>query len=341
MSKKQITVPVFIPHEGCPHRCAFCNQIKSSGYSPERDRNSVESSIRRYTSFKAATVERTELAFFGGSFTALPIERQKQLLEAVRPYLDSGEIDTIRLSTRPDCISTDILDLLRSSRVETVELGAQSFHDDVLNAANRGHTSSDTVNAIDLLRQYGFKTVIQLMPGLPLDTHEKSIESSRKAVYLKPDAVRIYPTVVIRGTELETLHISGKYIPLELNEAVDLCADMHEIFSEADIPVIRTGLHPLEADDTSSIIAGPYHCSFGFFVKSRLARRRLHALILQNSRDSFIDIKVPEAEAVEYIGYKRENIIWLESFFSIKVRISASDVTEPELHCGLTVQPTR
>ena len=201
MSARASIIPVFIPHWGCPHACVFCNQRRISGVKHPADAETVRAEVER-----ARTVlpkgERAELAFYGGSFTAIPAEQQEALLSAAKAYLDEGVLSSIRLSTRPDAIDADVLSRLHRYGVETIELGAQSLCDEVLQCAHRGHTAADVENASRLIRASGFRLILQMMTGLPGDSPERSIRTAEKIISLKPDGVRIYPTVIVRDTEL-------------------------------------------------------------------------------------------------------------------------------------------
>jgi radical SAM enzyme (TIGR01210 family) len=230
MSKKQITIPVFIPHSGCPHCCVFCNQWRVTGLSEKVTSDSVHKTIELYLSEAAHTIAKVEIAFFGGSFTAIPQVEQVEYLKAVKPYIEKGIIESVRISTRPDYIDRNILDVLKSYHVKTIELGVQSFSDRVLTASGRGHTSRHVADAVSLLKEYGFRVGIQLMPGLPADDYETSIQSAVKAVELLPDDVRIYPAVVLKDTGMEVLYNEKKFAPLTIEEAVDRCSIMYGMF---------------------------------------------------------------------------------------------------------------
>ena len=324
MAKQQVTIPVFIPHMGCPHDCAFCNQWAVSGEKHLPSTEEVQARIEEYIPHIKKSVTRVELAFFGGSFTGIETGIQSSLLEAVTPYLRRGLIHGIRLSTRPDYIDREILRLLESFNVSTIELGAQSFNDDVLKAANRGHTAQDIVSASRMIKAGGFELVIQLMPGLPEDTFERTIDSARAAAELEPEAVRIYPTVVMARTALETLYRQGKYTPLTMEEAVERVKRMYLLFRERNISVIRMGLHPLVPGEADSIIAGPYHPSFGFKVKARIRRDDLENMIREalyrqdeKGRHSLL-ATIPSKNSGEFIGHRAENIAYLKELFNLE-----------------------
>jgi len=336
MAKKQITIPVFVPHMGCPHRCAFCNQWKTSGAERIPHGRLIQEQVERYASSIKKSVTRIELAFFGGSFTGISEEKQTELLEAVLPFRKSGCIHAIRLSTRPDYIDENKLSLLARFGVTTVELGAQSFSDDVLSASLRGHSAEDTVRAARLIREKGFDLVIQLMPGLPLDTRELSVFSAQKAVELNPSSVRIYPTVVMAGTELARLFSSGNYSPLSLEEAIGTCKEMYLIFKNSGIPVIRMGLHPLGPGEQADILAGPYHPAFGFLVKSRVKRDELAGLIGEHVRyatPAGIHLSIPVRDSEEYIGHRKDNILYLKEHFGLeKLEYRIEKTAVPVIH---------
>ena len=322
MPKQHMTIPIFVPHLGCPHRCLFCNQWSASGAKKVPDRETVARTVDEYRATAAPGMD-IELAFFGGSFTAIERGKQAELLSAAFEQKKTGKIKAIRLSTRPDCILGEALDLLGRYGVDTVELGAQSFHDDVLEAAGRGHSAEDTLSASKMIRSRGMGLVIQLMPGLPLDTAEKSLSSARQAADIAPDGVRIYPTVVIRGTGLENMWQGGEYVPLSLETAVSWCADQYPLFAGKNIPVIRMGLHPFSPDEASSILAGPYHPSFGFMVKARTKRAVLEKSLRDflrhrhcGNRDRLM-LHLPHGEIEEYIGHRKENIRYLEELFGL------------------------
>ena len=347
--KHNITAPIFIPHAGCPNQCIFCNQhivtgkknIQGETHSPAGScipsEKEIERTVDTYLAHAGTGVHR-ELAFFGGSFTGLDPATQEKLLGLALSYKRSGRIDAIRLSTRPDYISEEVLDRLRSFDVSTVELGVQSFDDAVLSAAKRGHAARQSLDAIGLLRARGFSFVIQLLPGLPFETRESAIESARTAAGLSPSGVRIYPAVVLAGTPMEELCLSGAYAPLTIDGAVGLCAAMTEIFAAQNIPVLKTGIHPLSDLGQGSVTAGPYHPAFGFLVRARVRRNELEKMIAdaaQERRPRHIDVSLPGVLTEEYIGHRRENLLWLrERFPAITMNFTTDrSSTCPAIHC--------
>jgi histone acetyltransferase (RNA polymerase elongator complex component) len=335
MSKKQITIPVFIPHSGCPHCCVFCNQWRVTGLSEKVTSDSVHKTIELYLSAAADTIGKVEIAFFGGSFTAIPQIEQIEYLRSVKPYIENGVIESVRVSTRPDYINRNILDVLKSYHVKTIELGVQSFSDRVLTASGRGHNSQHVIDAISLLKEYGFRVGIQLMPGLPEDDYETSIQSAAKAVELFPDDVRIYPAVVLKDTEMEVLYNKKKFVPLTIEEAVDRCSIMYEMFIEKEINVIRMGLHPMDLSG-GTVVAGPYHEALGFLIKSRYRRGILEKVIKNaagnNLGSGVLSIILPDKMKEEYIGMKRENISYLKDKFRLlKLDYTYGNIDEPQI----------
>lgn len=210
-----------------------------------------------------------EIAFFGGSFTAIDREYMLELLKAAYPYVKSGQVRGIRVSTRPDCIDAEILDILKAYGVTSIELGAQSMDDGVLEANRRGHAAQDVADASGLIQSYGFELGLQMMTGLYTDTQEKAVETAERIIALAPETVRIYPTVVLKNTYLAELYEKGVYTPLNVEESVELCARLVPMFENADIKVIRLGLHSGK-DIKENMLAGGFHDSFGELVKSRI-----------------------------------------------------------------------
>lgn len=320
VAKKQVTVPFFIPHQGCPHRCAFCAQWPATGAARLPRPADMPARVDEYLGDISPTVEQKEIAFFGGSFTGLPPDLQRDYLTEASALKKEKRIDAIRLSTRPDYIDHERLDLLEEYSVDTVEIGAQSFHDHILERSRRGHSAAHIRDAAALIRDRGFDLVIQLMPGLPGDTRERSLKSAKEAAALSPSAVRLYPAVVLAGTELEEMLEKDEFTPLTIEEAVTWGADQYALFKEKGIPVIRMGLHPFSDDQLQTVIAGPYHVSLGFFIKSRYRRNYLEEALKKPSsvqRGKKIEVRVPPRDLTEYIGHRRENVTWLCERFGL------------------------
>ncbi|HDR15647.1 MAG TPA: radical SAM protein, partial [Desulfobacteraceae bacterium] len=270
-------VPVFIPHLGCPHRCIFCEQEKiTSQHRPPMAAPEVRAVIEQaLASPRFSALAENEIAFYGGTFTSLPVALIRELLEATAPYLDQGLFAGIRISTRPDAIDPSICDLIAGYRVKTVELGAQSMNDEVLRKSGRGHSAADTGHAARLLKNRGFKVGLQIMPGLPGDSEAVFKETVSAIVSIRPEMVRIYPAVVIRGTVLARWYLEGRYTPLTLQEAVERCRHACTRFEIEGIRVIRLGLmNSPSLREPGQILAGPWHEAFGHLVKSRIYRSR-------------------------------------------------------------------
>mgnify|MGYP005848070095 CR=1 FL=1 len=279
-----LVIPIFIPHSGCPHQCAFCNQkaiTRETRNLPDPDR--MAAVIRQYLTYKGART-RVELGFFGGNFLGLNPWQINRLLADVQPFLDSGAIQGIRFSTRPDTVTENTLDLLRSWPVSLVELGAQTMNDQVLDRVNRGHTSDDTIQAMALLEKRGLGAGIQVMVGLPGDTRESMVRTADILAGLKPLTARIYPVLVLKKTLLAQWFRNGEYQPLTLDRAVAISAEMRRIFTRAGVAVIRTGLQTSGTRDPD-VIAGPAHPAFGHLVLSRI----MYETVVQKIQDLTYD----------------------------------------------------
>ena len=314
MAKRRI-IPLFIPHAGCPCACVFCNQVKITGLDTPVTPEDVERTIRSSLTWAG---QGCELAFYGGSFTALPVGTQNALLEAAQPFRAQGAVAEIRVSTRPDAVDRETIRRLRSYGVTTVELGCQSMDDQVLRRSNRGHTAKDVRRASGLLTQVGMSQVLQMMTGLPGADDRTDLETARQLAALRPQGVRIYPTVVLRGTELERMMERGTYKPQTVEEAVALCAELYEIFLAAEIPVIRLGLNPTEELSGGEAVAGAYDPALGERVLSRMFLRRARALLLaQKHMDTAIFSVDPRRVSV-MVGQRKENIRALEREFGLR-----------------------
>ena len=281
---KPFVIPVFISHQGCPHRCIFCDQHIITGQAEAADQpvtpEAVKKTIQHWLCLpRKAKKQRVQVAFYGGSFTGLPPQKQRDLLESVQPFIARGEVDIIRISTRPDYIDGAAITLLKEFSVTIVELGIQSLNQDVLTASFRGHSVQQSENAVIKLKENGFKVGAQLMCGLPGDSSSKLLATAEKTAKLGPDFVRIYPVLVIQGSGLEKLYREGKYKPLSLARAIVLSAEIKNIFDEHGIRVVRMGLQP-SAELAEKVVAGPYHPAFGELVLARTifkkTRRILH-----------------------------------------------------------------
>ncbi len=316
MSARVHILPVFVPHLGCPHACVFCDQRSISGAQRPADAQTVREAVEAAAALPLKGAER-QLAFYGGSFTAIPLEQQLPLLEAAKEALDRGLIGSVRLSTRPDAIDAEVLARLRAYGVGTVELGAQSMDDGVLALSGRGHTAADVERAARLVKEAGFKLILQMMTGLPGDTDEKSLETARRLIALKPDGVRVYPTVIVRGTALHALWLAGRYREHTVEDAVRVCARLLPLFEEAGVPVIRLGLNPTEDLSGGEAVAGAYHPALGELAKSRIFFEKAEALLEGVKPGSAVTLGVCPGQLSQAIGQHRKNVLRLEEKFNL------------------------
>jgi len=267
-----LIIPIFIMNSGCPHSCIFCNQKITAGNFPHKiTKEFFDAEVNSYLSWNKDKSRKAEIAFYGGSFTGVALAYQEELLSWAYSFIQNGLINSIRISTRPDYIEENNLPLLKKYGVTTVEIGAQSFIDEVLRFAQRGHNADSIVKAVTILKHNGFRTGLHLMAGLSKDTKEGFIYSLDKTMELKPDTVRIHPVIVLNGTLLADEFQKGKYRPLELSEAVELCRIAWEKLSIAGIRVIRMGVHlTKEMGENGTVLAGPIHPALGSLVLSSI-----------------------------------------------------------------------
>lgn len=318
---KHYNIPIFIPELACPNRCIYCNQRHISGQlqavKPEEIKQIIEQHLATF--IRPSVVE---LAFFGGSFTGIDEKDMLTYLQIVQPYIEQGEIKSIRISTRPDYINEKILDILQQYNVKDIELGAQSLNEEVLAFAKRGHTVRDVENASQLIKSYGFSLGLQMMIGLPLDTVEKSKETAKKILKLGAESTRIYPTLVINNTDLADLYRQNKYKALSLDEAVDWTAEIYKIFSQSSIKILRIGLHPSEAlINGTELLAGPFHVSFKELVLTKIWQEKFEKLPI-NTKTILVNPK----EINYAIGYNSKNKQLLQKKFPYLKFISDSNV---------------
>ena len=316
MSARAQILPVFVPHLGCMHACVFCNQRRISGAQSPAKPEDVKNLTAQSAAFLPQGGKR-QLAFYGGSFTAIPEKEQEALLSAAKEALDRGEIDAIRLSTRPDAIDDTVLARLRRYGVETVELGAQSMDDGVLRLSGRGHTAADVARASALVRAAGFELILQMMTGLPGSDDEKDVETARRLIALKPDGVRVYPTVIVKDTPLYDMWRSGAYRERTVEDAVRVCAVIVPLFEAAGIPIIRLGLNPTEELSGGAAVAGAYHPALGELVKSRVLLNKARALLRTAAPGSRVTITVGRGKTSQMTGQKRENLRRLTEEFEL------------------------
>lgn len=313
---KKGNISIFVPHLGCPCHCSFCNQHVISGKTEIPDADTVRDCVEKAFEKDGFSYE---IAFFGGSFTAIDRDYMVSLLEAALPYVRSGRVEGIRISTRPDCIDDEVLQLLKFYGVTSIELGAQSMDDEVLKMNSRGHTAQDVVNASKKIRSYGFELGLQMMTGLYGDTDEKAIETAKKLTALSPATVRIYPTVVLKGTRLAELYESGVYPAQTVEEAVSLCAKLVPMFEENGIKIIRLGLHASE-DIKHNLVAGAYHENIGELVRSRL----MFEQITEKPAGDYTVYVNPKAVS-RLVGIKKANkTAWQALGYRIRIKTDAT-----------------
>ena len=325
--KKQYIIPVFVPHLGCPNDCIFCNQKSISGQMKMITKEDVKNTIEFYLKNIKDKEAHKEVAFFGGSFTGIEPEKQEEFLEAAYEYIKKGKIDSIRISTRPDYINKEVLKRLKKYKVQTIELGVQSANDYILERSGRGHSFEDVKRASRLIRWYGFKLGHQMMVGLPESTRIDEINTAKQLIKLKPKMVRIYPVLVIKNTKLEKEYNAGKYQPIPLVQAVEVCKELYKMFTKKKIEVIRVGLQNTDEisspeNEKSQVVAGPYHPAFRQLIEAGL----WYDVILNKIKK--LNIKVKEVEVIvnpvdvnNVVGHKRENIIKLKDTYDVILKV--------------------
>lgn len=327
MIAKRNIIPIFVPHMGCPNNCVFCNQRRITGSLLPPTAQFVEKTVSEALNL-IPEGKPVQVAFYGGSFTAIAKDVQLSLLGAVQPFLRDGRVDCLRVSTRPDAIDSRTLDLLKQYGVRTIELGAQSMCDEVLAATGRGHTAEQTENAARLIKKNrGFELVLQMMTGLPGDTKERSVETVQKIIALAPDGVRIYPAVIIENTPMEDMWHEGKYREHTVDEAVDWCARIVPMFEAAGITIIRLGLNPTEELSGGAAVAGAYHPALGELVYSRVMLDRACSLLSKEHCGKDVVIGVNASDVSVMTGQHRCNITALTERFGLNsVKVRACDI---------------
>lgn len=303
MGKRHYIIPIFVPHEGCPHDCVFCNQGKITGENKEiilgpkyKQENKVDSdfvrkTIEEYIETIGEGDRVLEVSFFGGTFTAIDINKQRELLAVAKEYKEKNIIDYIRLSTRPDYIDEFILDHLKSYRVDIIELGVQSLDKEVLHKSGRGHGYEEVLKASKLIRDYGFTLGHQIMVGLPEDTFEKDIETTKESIKMKPDICRIYPALTVKNTPMEDMYLEGTYKPYTLEEAVCISAKLYKMYKENNIQVIRIGLQPTDNIALGKdIVDGPFHPAFRELVESSIINENIYNILKDKSGEVIIRV---------------------------------------------------
>ncbi len=321
--KKQYIIPIFVPHLGCPNDCVFCNQKSISGRKEKMTKEEAKKIIDEYLNSIKNEDAEVEIAFFGGSFTAIEEELQEELLKVAYEYIKEGRVSSIRISTRPDCIDKPTLKRLKKYKVKTIELGVQSANNYILNKSNRGHNFEDVKKASKLIRWYGFDLGHQMMVGLPESTRIDEINTAKALIKLKPKIVRIYPVLVVKNTKLEEDFKEGKYEPLPLVQAVEICKELVNMFNKKKIDIIRIGLQNTEeitdpSQENSEVVAGPYHPAFRQLVESGLWYDAIVYKIKKlNVKVKEVEVTVNPIDANNVIGHKKENIIKLKEVYDV------------------------
>ncbi len=323
-------IPMFIPHLGCPHQCVFCNQHAITGSaaqfpSAERIRNEVH----RLLSYGKRDVTTTQISFFGGNFLGLDPAAILSLLHTVLPFTEEKSVAGIRFSTRPDTVNGETLALLEGFPVQTVELGVQSMNDHVLTASHRGHRSSDTIQAVALLKKAGYQVGLQMMVGLPGDDDQGAMESAHRIAALSPDFVRIYPTVVLKGSLLASWYRAGRYTPIQLARCVTLVKRIYLYFKRLGIPVARMGLQAADGlTPDKDLLAGPFHPAFGHMVLCEIVLDAVMAAIRQMAHPpDTLTITTHPSMVSRVQGLKKKNIEALKRTFCLKAVNLVQDQT--------------
>lgn len=321
--KHQYIIPIFVPHLGCPNDCIFCNQKSISGQKKNMTKEEAKNIIDNYLKNLNDSDALIEIAFFGGSFTAINENLQNELLELAYTYVKEGKVESIRISTRPDYIDKNILKRLKKYKVKTIELGVQSANDFVLKRANRGHTFEDVKKASKLIRWYGFRLGHQMMVGLPESTRQDEINTAKALIKLKPKMVRIYPVLVVKNTKLEREYESGIYKALPLPQAVETCKQLVRMFSDKNIDIIRVGLQNTDeisdpSSEKSEVVAGPYHPAFRQLVESGLWYDAIVEKIKKlNVKVKEVQVTVNPLDVNNVIGHKKDNVLKLKEFYDV------------------------
>ena len=322
--KKHAIIPIFIPHRGCPHDCVFCNQRKITArteyVTPDDAGKIIDTwltTLRPAVPSEDAVLHEkntVEAAFYGGSFTGLDLEEQSAFLRVTYEYKQKGLIDKVHLSTRPDYIDRNILDNLRRYSVDTIELGVQSFDDEVLRKSNRGHTREDVFRACELIKEYGFELGIQLMIGLPGDTAETCIMSAEETARLKPSLARLYPTIVLDDTQLYEMYRRKEYEPLSREEAVERTKEMYKILDDAGITIMRVGLKSTEIiGEGGAVNGGTYHPAFRQLVEGEIARERIVPML-----DAICEDAAAAEEGSKTVVTVYSNSLWFSDMIGHK-----------------------
>ena len=321
MKKRHYIIPIFVPMEGCPHQCVFCNQDRITGFKDVVTAETVRNIADEYLSTMDRENSLIEISFFGGTFTAIREEKQRELLAVAKEYKEKGLIDKIRMSTRPDAINEYILSYLKDYKADIIELGVQSLSGNVLISAGRGHSVKDVVDASKLIKEHGFTLGHQIMPGLPNDDFDLDILTVKKSIELEPDIVRIYPALVIKDTPMELMYNRGEYKPYTLEQAVEISKKLYRLYEDNNIQVIRIGLQPTDTiREGGDVVAGPFHPAFRELVEGSIFTDKIREE-LKNSKDGVVNIN-PKDISMLYANKKFYYNKLINEGYSIKVKTS-------------------
>lgn len=329
--KKEYIIPIFVPHLGCPNDCVFCNQKSISGEQRMITTKDIKKIIDEFLDNVKDTDAYKEVAFFGGSFTGIDETTQEEFLKTVYKYIKDKKIDSIRVSTRPDYINKEVLRRLKKYRVKTIELGVQSSNDYILKKIARGHTFDDVIKASKMIRMRGFRLGHQMMVGLPDSTKIDDLNTAKALIKLKPKIVRIYPVLVVKGTQLEKDYNNGDYEPITLVQAVETCKELVAMFNKKNIEVIRIGLQTTEeisepSYEKSQVVAGPYHPAFRQLVESGLWYDAIVSEIKKlNVKVKEVQVTVNPIDVNNVIGHKKENAIKLKDLYDVDLIIEQDE----------------
>ena len=319
MKERHANISIFVPHIGCPNKCSFCNQRHITGVCRAPRQADVKKAVLTAAQSKNFDPKNTEIAFFGGSFTAINREYMTNLLKSASHFVDEGLVSGIRISTRPDAIDEEILAILKKYNVTAIELGAQSLNDSVLKRNKRGHSVEDVYTASALIKEFGFELGLQIMTGLYGDSDNLAKRTAERVIEIHPDTLRIYPTIVLKDTDLGALYLDGKYKPQTLENAVALCSKLYKQFTDNGIRVIRLGLHSIEMD---AFLAGPWHPAFSELCMSQIM---LTDALKQLEEKGKYTIFVSPSDISKMTGQKRNNLIHLNSLgYDCKVKADDS-----------------
>lgn len=329
--KKQYIIPIFVPHLGCPNDCVFCNQKSISGQQKQVKAADVEKQVESYLKNFENDDTQKEIAFFGGSFTAIDQKIQEELLEAAYKFIKEKKVESIRISTRPDYIDKEKLKFLKQYGVKTIELGVQSANDFILEKCQRGHTFEDVEKASKLIRKHGFVLGHQMMVGLPESTKQDEIDTAKKLIKLKPKIVRIYPVLVIKNTKLEEMYNNNEFEALNVDQAVDRCKELFYMFDKKKIAVIRIGLQGTDeisapGQGKSQVVAGPYHPAFRQLVEGEVWYDTIVAKIKKlNVKAKEIEITVHPLNVNNVVGHRKNNFKKLKELYNVDLTVKSNE----------------